>query len=156
MVAPSGVARYVYDAGGGFWKLHFHTQGAWITRAYSAGNYTGSGSMTWTVDSGDILAERFVLENRSLTIFGAYQTTSVGGTLSTALQVALPNGYTAAIAGEGYEVVRASDNNGAYGSGLVLGSGTVLQIFKDLGASTNWSAATNATHVYFTVKIEVQ
>lgn len=156
ILAPGGSARFIYDAGGGFWKLIAHTQGAWLTRTFAAGNYTGGGSMTWTVDSGDVLAERWELNGRRVTAFLALQTTSVGGTLSTALQVALPNGWTAAFAGEGYNAVRASDNNAAYANGLAIATSTVIQVYKDLGAGTNWSAATNSTHIYFTVSFEVQ
>jgi hypothetical protein len=154
-LAPnSGVALYKYDATTQRWRLMHHIQGAWLTRAFSAGNYVGSGAMTWTVDAGDVLGERFELKGRTATLFVALQTTTVGGTPSASLNIMIPNGWTCA-ATEGYQAVRGYDNGTMFTLGTAICGGTTVQIFKDLNG-TAWAAATNATHVYGTFSFEVQ
>src|SRR5204863_6295630 len=48
----TGKAIYQYDATG-YWWLVAHEQGAWVTAPFVASDYTGNGSMTWTVEAGD-------------------------------------------------------------------------------------------------------
>jgi hypothetical protein len=63
--------------------------GEWITIPYSAGLFTGSGSMTWTVAAGGVNTLAYMLIGRTAFVFfnvlGA-----VGGTASTDLYISLP------------------------------------------------------------------
>ena len=153
-LAPgSGTATLVFDGTTQRWRLVAHAQGAWLTRAFAAGNYTGSGSMTWTVDAGDVVLERYLLSGRTLTVFCRITTTTVGGTPSTALQVLIPGGYSAVTLGE--TVAPISDNGGATAAGRALINASVIQVFKDFTSTANWAAATNTTSVFFTISFEV-
>jgi len=91
-IAPGGAARYVYDAslvaGTPRWRLVQHAQGAWITPAYVAGDFTGSGAMTWTVDVGDRSIMKYLLDGRRLSVAVEVLTTSIAGTPTALLQIA--------------------------------------------------------------------
>lgn len=75
-VAAGGHVDYQYD--GTQWRLVDHEQGAWITPAYSAGDYTAQVS-TWGVDSGDITTNAYRLVGNTVTWMWALETTDVGG-----------------------------------------------------------------------------
>jgi len=112
----------------------------YTNRSYSSGNYTASGSMTWTVDSGDVLLDRYVRVG-PMTYFSFYvYASSVGGTPDTVLKIALPGsgGY------ETYGLFWYSDN-GTAGIGLVRSNGTQMELSKLDGS--NWTASTNNTAV---------
>lgn len=82
------------DLVGGFtWdgELAFEPQ----TYTYAAGNFTGSGSMTWGVDNADQNLKYSI--NRGVLILWVYIiNTDVAGTASNELRIALPGGVLAA------------------------------------------------------------
>lgn len=122
--------------------------GEWTDVAFSAGNFTGNGSMTWTLASGDASTNRYVKHNKTLTWSVFLITTSVGGTPSTDLQIAVPGGFTFANSGNACHAALVSDN-GTIREGIVRPtSGSILSIQLTSGA--NWAAATNTTTVAFT------
>lgn len=93
-LAPGvGSAIYQYDEVTARWRLVNHNQGDWINVPFNATNFSGSGSMTWTVTSGEVLTNKFILTNRSLVWSLQVSLTSVGGTLSNVLILAIPNSY---------------------------------------------------------------
>lgn len=157
LAAGSGTATYQYDATTARWRLIAHDQGAWITPAYNAGDYTASGSMTWTVDSGDVFAFRYRLSGRMLTVNFAILSTSVGGTLSNGLKIKIPGGFSSAFfslfAGGLLSDAGATDTGCPLSTESTPG-GTNILISK-FGAA-NMSAATNTTNVYGTFPFEVQ
>jgi hypothetical protein len=67
--------------------------GHWKTPAFSAGNFT-SDAGTWTVQSGDVLANSYTITNRLL-IWSVYLVNTDVATSPTELRVAIPDGYTA-------------------------------------------------------------
>lgn len=112
----------------------------YTNRSYSSGNYTGSGSMTWTVDSGDVLLDRYVRVG-PMTYYSFYvYASTVGGTPDTTLKITLPDsgGY------ETYGLFWYSDN-GTVNIGLMRSNGTALELSKLDGS--NWTASTNNTAV---------
>jgi hypothetical protein len=145
LAAGAGKAIYEYDATTARWRLVHHCQGALINIAYSSGDYTASGSGTWTVDAGDVLENFYYLEGGMLHWWLGFNATTVGGTPSTELRVANPNGYTSAGRFNGY--TRSSDAGAAYSNGLTLEvtTDTFLRVYKSLGGGDNWSLATNTT-----------
>lgn len=156
-LAPTtGRATLEYDAAAQRWRVIAHDQGAWITPTFAAGNFTGSASMTWTVDAGDVTTFRYHLRGRTLTINFYLVSTSVGGTPDKALRILIPGGFTAA--GRSINLTLYTvDNGGAAAAGYAYVSGaaaTLLECWKL--TETNWAAATNATNVFGTVVIEVQ
>jgi hypothetical protein len=158
LAAGRGAATYVYDATTApGWRLDHHEQGGMITPAYASGNFTGNGSMTWTVDAGDVTSYRYLLRGRLLTVMWQLDTTSVGGTLNTTLQIAIPGGFTAVstyFVGLDY----ASDNGTtAVAAQCQVSSGdTIIKLFRNVAASGNWAAATNTTTIYGQLTFEVQ
>jgi len=65
-LAPySGRAVYVYQ-GTNSWWLQDHEQGAWITPAFAAGNFLGSGGMTWAVTAGQLQEYSYRVNGKTL------------------------------------------------------------------------------------------
>jgi hypothetical protein len=155
LAAGSGTATYEYDITTARWRLIGHEQGAWITPAYAAGNFTGTGSMTWTVDAGDVAVFSYRLSGRKLDVLLNLQTTSVGGTPSSQLQAAIPGGFTAAVAITNLPYTR---NDNGVGNGFAIYqvslNGALIRFFTDFGGS-NWTAATNTTYIYAFLSIPV-
>jgi hypothetical protein len=89
-------ATYRFDATSGLWRLIEHEQGAPITPAFNAADYTGNGAMTWTVDAGDVPVMNFYLKGTRLFVGYFIQTTTPGGVANTLLQRIVPNGYVIA------------------------------------------------------------
>lgn len=87
-VLDGGAVCYVHD--GTNWKMLYHDQGRWITPAFASGDFTASGSMTWTVDSGDVSTDAYFLRGRTAFYQYDYLTTTIGGTLSNTLYRAIP------------------------------------------------------------------
>lgn len=151
-VAPGGSITFVYD--GGNWVLVQHEQGAWITPTFAAGSYTGNGSMTWTVASSDVATQAYRLSGRTLHVKFAINTTTVGGTPNTSLQVsnAAWGGFT--IAKTTRIAVPVVDNNASeIGMGAVTASATSLAFLR--ATSANWAAATDTTYVFGVLAFEV-
>ena len=152
-LAAHGFAHYFHN--GQFWLMQGHDQGAWITPPFNAANFYGNGSMTWTVDAGDIVALSYKLTVRSLTVGFYLTSTTVGGTLNNILQI--NNG-----AWGGFTSVRNSYALMAYfldaltpGTGFIEvgASSNVLALYKQ--TTTNFTASTNGTYVSGTVTFEV-
>jgi len=91
-IAAGGWITYVHT--GTNWVLVGHEQGAWITRPFDAANFDGSASMDWTVDAGDVTTDRYRLAGRTISYEHSLTATTIGGTVSTALLVAVPGGYS--------------------------------------------------------------
>jgi hypothetical protein len=155
-LAPgSGVAELEYDLANTRWRLATHEQGAWITATYAGGNFTGNASMTWTVDSGDVSTCEYYLRGRMLTVNWYLTTTSVGGTVSSALQIANAawGSYTATKITTGS--TSYSDNGASQTPGFcqIAAAATVIQNFKQGLAS--WTLATNTTTATGSIAFEV-
>lgn len=148
LAAGVGTATYQYDATTARWRLLEHVQGAAIAAAYVAGNFTGSASQTWTVDSGDVLYLLYTLVGRALMVQLSLTTTTVGGTVDYFLLI----------------------GNGAWGgftatkSSLIFGYGVDNSVFTRVLIQTNvpadntkiylaredvakWTLSANATQV---------
>jgi hypothetical protein len=153
IVGANGSIRLVYDGTTQRWRITQVEPGAWITVAHDGGNFTGLTSMTWTVESGDQSAYSYRQEGSTLTVVLVVNTSSVGGTLSSALLATLPNSFTAKIAATD-ALGRLSDaGSGTTGFVQVLQSGSQLRIFRTNEA--NFSSATNTTSVQLVFTFEV-
>lgn len=154
LAAGSGVATYVYDANptAQRWRLDKHEQGAWISPAFSAGDFT-SNTGSWAVGSGDVVSYAYRLSGRTLTVVVTLQTTTVSGS-PVALQVKVPGGFTSA---KEMTAVHRYIDNGTPGLGLldVAAAGTNL-LFYHTDSTVTWANATNATNVVATITFEVQ
>lgn len=126
---------------------------AWVTPSFSAGNFTANNSMTWTVGSGDVATYAYTIQGKTMTVAFGLNTTSVGGTPSTELRIAIPAGKTATKVI--VNAVMALDNgaivNDAYA--ITPAGGTYIAIGKYTGA--NWSAATDSTYIGGQITFEI-
>ena len=107
-------------------------------------HFTASGSMTWTVDSGDRTFMQYYLRGNRLSVQYHVTLTTVGGTLSTQLQITNGQygGFTwAATTYQGYWAV---DNTNAQMALIVAATDRISNWLESTG---NWAAATNATTV---------
>lgn len=133
------------DSGVGRWRYLQSSGNAWpIAIPYSAGNFTASGTASWTVGSGDILLLQYRQQGREVIIDFFIATTTVAGA-GGELRIALPNGFTA----KDYALNGClCADNGTQDSAFVqvIPNGTYLIIQRRTGA--DWSAATNATAVW--------
>lgn len=120
----------------------------WAAVTFSAGNFTGNGSMTWTVASGDVGVNRYVKIGKTLIWCVQLNTTTVGGTPNTQLRIAAPGGSTFANSGDVCAAAYISDNGTIRAGRVYPASGSLIAI--DFTAGGNWAAATDTTYVYFT------
>jgi hypothetical protein len=118
-------------------------EGEWSNVTHAGGNFTGSGSMTWTVASGDQLVYRYMNVGKTITVRWRIATSTVGGTPGVALLIAIPAGYTAN--GDADGVHKYFDNGTrGFGSWYVANGGSVIQL--NLADETaNWAASTDNT-----------
>jgi hypothetical protein len=130
--------------------------GEWINVTFSAGNFTGNGSMTWTLASGDQVTFKYTLIGKTMIVSVVLQTTTVGGTPNTDLRIAIPGGFTAAVA-----MVSPCDivDNGTFPTTSARGRMSVAagatQIVINTATGGNWTASTDQTHVRGQIAFEV-
>jgi hypothetical protein len=128
--------------------------GEWIAVAFNALNFFANGVQTWTVGSGDVVVNRYMLVGKTLMWKVGLTGTTVGGTPNTELRISIPGGFTAA----NYSVAPLAvvTDNGTQMVGFVEATNgqTLISIKLNLGA-TNWTNATDNTAVFFTIAIEV-
>ena len=128
--------------------------GAWVEIPFDAGNFTSSGTMTWTVEAGDVFAHRYLRLNKLLILQFVSSNTTVGGTPSTELRVALPPGIVAVGSTTPVGVVRVAES-GVYDLGWAFTHSTWGYIRVTTADTGVWAATTNQTHVQFIVFIAV-
>jgi hypothetical protein len=114
------------------------------TVTFAAGNFTGNGSMTWTLTSPDQVSFWYQIHNKLMTVGFQLDTTTVGGTPSTELRILIPNSRTCAVAT--FEKVGWANDNGTVREAYAAISGTTIAIRRTDGAA--WTASTNLTYAY--------
>jgi hypothetical protein len=125
---------------------------AWTGIAFNSGNFTGSGTITWTVASGDQVAYAYTVKGKSVTLSWFINTTTVAGT-GVELRLAIPAGMTS------LRSVRTTyfySDAGTEGIGLAwqVPGEAFVRLFKSSTVS-NWSAATNTTIVAGQITFEI-
>jgi hypothetical protein len=122
----------------GFNELRAFNLGYFTTPTFSAGNFTASGAMTWTVVGGGVTTYAYTVVGKMMTVIFAISGT-VAGTPNTALQIAIPGGFTSAQ----FALNSCSALSGGTWKASacqVTAAGTVIQIFTDPAGATNWTA----------------
>jgi hypothetical protein len=155
LVAGVGTAQLVYDATTARWRVVDHEQGGWITPTFNAADYTASGSMTWTVDAGDVGSCAYYLKGRSLSVTFVLQTTSVGGTPSNLLLRVIPGGFTCSDNASAALIVHNNSVWSMASMNVGTGASTLIGFGTDPSATVNWTASTNTTYVYGSMTIPV-
>lgn len=130
--------------------------GEWTAVAFDAANFTASGAMTWTVAVGDQFVYKYMLVGKTMILAYEIRTSTVGGVLSSALQIAIPGGFLSA--GRTWSFHRLSDAGAVatFGTAFVGTGGAVVQLFVDNTTTTNWAASADLTSVAGTIAFEVQ
>jgi hypothetical protein len=152
LAAASGFASYMYDGTTQRWRLQDHEQGAWITVAFNAADFTANGAMTWTVAAGDVLTDKFRISGRSMIYSFQYDVTTPGGVANTTLIRAIVGGYTIASASQ--QPCAVADNLLAEtGKCFVVAAGTALN-FRRAG-NVNWTLGANIAGVFGVLNLEL-
>ncbi|MFA6282366.1 MAG: hypothetical protein WCY05_07710 [Candidatus Omnitrophota bacterium] len=126
--------------------------GAWSTPDFSAGNFTANGSMTWTVEAGDVTTYAYVIIGKTMTVSFAIDTSTIGGTVNTTLYIAIPNAETAKKTV--YVPCLLTDNElPVTGRACVTASGTTIAITRLDGA--NYTAKTNLVNARGQITFEI-
>jgi hypothetical protein len=128
--------------------------GEWTAATYAGGNFAGSGAMTWTVDSGDVVNVSYTLVGKTMVLNVYINGSSVGGVASTSLQMTIPGSFTAAHPTENF--IRVYDNSSTAVAGIIRttagGSAVIINRLDD----GNFSASsTNNTSVQGQITFEV-
>lgn len=143
-----------FQEGGTSGALRSFNMGYWNAVAFLAGNFSGNGSMSWTVNSGQQTNFEYTVIGKTMIIeFNIGGT--VGGTPNTTLQIALPGGFVGATPGQWNNSVSIL-NNGAWSesSCQVNSSGTAIQIFANAAGSANWTAGSISVNGQIIVHIQ--
>jgi hypothetical protein len=128
----------------------------WTSVTFNAGNFTGNGSQTWTLASGDQSNFRYVTIGKTMIVHFELATTTVGGTPNTALQILIPNSKTAASAAAAAIVVKDAGGSETVGIAQVTAASTLIKLYRTNFTATNWSAATDTTSVIGEIAFEIQ
>lgn len=150
-IAAGGWASWIFDSG--LWTLIAHEQGAWITPAYSAADYTATGG-GWTVDAGDVDHCEFRLDGKLLTVRLAVFGSSVSSA-PTALQRKIPGGFTASKAIYVGNVLCNNAGGALAVAGVSAAGNTAAFGITPTIAGGAWAASTNTTNVYGSVAVPV-
>lgn len=143
IVLDSGVG-YFFDSGalnvyrGVIEQGRSVANGWFIVPTFSAGIFTGSGAMTWTVIAGNVATFEYEIVGNDASLNFFVSGTTIGGTPSTALQITLPVTATTRIRAP----CSVINGNGTQGTGVmeILASSSTLKIYLDATQTTNWTA----------------
>ena len=125
---------------------------AWTSPSFDAGNFTASGSQTWTVGAGDVTTYKWVRNGKMITVVFALASTTVGGTPDAELRIAIPASLTAS--STSMNPVRIVDN-GTAAIGYCLASVGNAYITVRKVDLLNWTASTNNTSIEGQITFEV-
>lgn len=153
-IAPGGHIAYVFD--GTKWQLLSHEQGALISPAFDAAQYTGSGTITWTVIAGNVTTLAYRLSGVVLTVWVYIDGTTISGS-GVALKIGNSQwgGFTVT---KEQQTAGARDNdNGTRRAAFVQApaGGTTINWYTDATAANAWAASTTNSGVVGTVTFEV-
>ena len=128
----------------------------WIDIPFNAGNFTGNGSMTWTVAEADVKYLKSVTLGKLCVVAFDIVTTTVGGTPSNILRMDIP--LTAA--GDSSlafinPLWRIDDGTSGLGVMSLTGGTSRINFFVDGTTATAWSTATDTTRVSGQIIFEI-
>lgn len=121
--------------------------GVWVTATTAdATAFTGSGTMTWTVDIADQANVSYMLVGKTMTLNVRLDSTSVGGAVSNILRMRIPGGYIAAR--QAAVPCLITDNTLAFNTLCqmrVLANSNLVEFLRYDAA--NWTASANLTFI---------
>jgi hypothetical protein len=126
--------------------------GYWTTPTFSAGNFAGLASMTWTV-AGQTTYE-YTLVGKTMTL-NFYITGTIGGTPASGLTIKIPGSYTAAsrVFGSGFYYDNGVWSNTPLNIDTVAAGSSVIQLYKGMTVG-NWTTGTNYVEGSITFQVQ--
>lgn len=94
IIGAKGAIQLVYNGTSSRWNVVSINPGSAISIPFNAADFTGGGTSTWTVDSGDVALETYQQKGKLLTVWLSIASSTTGGTASSNKNFALPNGFT--------------------------------------------------------------
>jgi len=161
IVGAGGRMIGVYDDTTDRWRVQCIEPGAVIPITFAAGDWTANGSMTLTVESGDVAWEWYRQRGKTLTLHFGMFGGSVGGTPNTTLRFNIPAPFTfeqTVTQGGVY-----SDDAGTRTTALAFNTGTGgtnpdtnTKLGFDKLAGGNWTTGTNNTNLAVGVDLLIE
>lgn len=133
--------------------IQSYVGGAWTAVAFNAGNFTANGSMTWTVESGDVENNRYLVIGKTLFWSLGIVTSTIGGTPNTELRATIPGGEVAAATGFYTRCAYAVNNGSVVEARAVVAAATYVALLRNDGA--NWSTGTNNNVIQFNIVLHI-
>lgn len=128
---------------------------SWQTHEFNSADFYGSGSMTFTVDYGDVLFNRYVELGSTFIWNVQLNSVSTGGTRNWEHRITIPNGRTIA-AGFNCKMGYLQVNGSSPIAGLVAGvSGNNYVSLYRYNLAV-WDASAHNTHINFVCTFEVE
>lgn len=150
-VAP-GATGTISASAGLFDQSRTTAIGEWTDVAFASGNFTASGSMTWTVQSADQITFEYMLIGHTMFLSVYLDSTTVGGTASNQLFIKIPGGFSAAKKVQGMSL--GFDNGTAVSTFTrVSAGGTTVEVGKS--DVSNFALSTNNTFIRVIMAFEV-
>lgn len=144
IVGLNGVIQCTYDGTTGRWREVLLDPGNPIAVTYASGDFTGSGTITWTVDSGDLEAFWYQQFGKVLQVNVSIATSTVSGS-GAELRVKIPGGFTTTRFAASPLIMGFDNNIATPVNQFVNAADTNLHFGRqDAG---NWAAATNTTYI---------
>lgn len=126
--------------------------GHWIDVPYSAANFTGSGSMTWTVSADNVSVNRYTLIGHTLLWTLFLSGSSLSGTAGVSLSLVVPGGGTVSNNRGSWPTSQLFD--GAYRRGLILASAP-NRVAIQIEGSLLYTLNSGSTVLLFTIMMEI-
>lgn len=126
------------------WNVEHTSEGRhqfdWVDVPWSASDFVGNASMTWTVDQTDLTLFRYRVVGQCAFVRFAVVGSDVGGTADPSLSIRIPAELT--LATNNYQVgsLLYSDAGGTRGLGLCVQSGNYILCQK--ADASNWTLTT--------------
>jgi hypothetical protein len=136
----------IEQAGASAWESYSGpSSGAWVALAFNAGDYTGSGAMTWTVAVGDFILLAYAFLNRKTVIVSfEIATSTVGGVADQFLIIALPAAITPLRTMRGSFFYNDASGALTLGQWTAFATTPALYLYKLVG---NWTLGADGTRV---------
>lgn len=136
------------------WNVEHRADGrhAWtvVRPAFDANRFRGTGSLVWTVASGNVYEEWYTRQGDLLTWSLTLSGGSTSGSGASHITVALPNTQWTWRAGGYWAAAFALDNGASVQAHLIAVTGSNLVTVRRYDAG-NWNAASSNTAVRFTI-----
>jgi hypothetical protein len=124
----------------------------WTAPAFNAGDFTASGSMTITVESGDVLNYAYIIFGNTMTVSFSLNNFTIAGTPDTIVYIKIPASKTATKRVD--TVCRGKDNGTAsfMWAGAAAGATNIGVGFI---SGANWTASTNNSSILGEIIFEI-